>query len=186
MSRQLRIAGLALLALGLCSCVEATGEMAAVEGRRDPVAAREGVAIDKASVAIVSAVSDPGEPGQAFLAALTAGAGAHDVKFADAKSAKYLVQAYVSGERTEGGAEYAYVMEVFTAGKSRAHRIDDAVAVKGGGDDIWGAQGDKAIKSLAERGADDLFAFLTTTPEAAAPGAAKPAAGKAGALLSQN
>ena len=184
--RLLRLAGLALLGLGLCSCVEATGEMAAVEGRRDPIAAREGVVIDKASVAIVSAVSDPGEAGQAFLAALTAGAGAREIKFADAKSAKYLVQAYVSGERTEGGAEYAYVMEVFTAGKSRTHRIDDALAVKGGGDDIWGAQGDNAIRSLAERGADDLFAFLTTTPEAAAPGAGKPGPGKPAALVSQN
>lgn len=164
--RLLRVAEIALLGLGLCSCVEATGEMVAVEGRHDPIEAREGANVGKATVAFVAADGAPSAAIGAFLGDLRARAAERSIVVADAKSAKYLVQVYLSGERTDSGAEYGYALDVFAANKTRARRLDDAVAVSSPGGDLWGEPGQGALKQLASQGADDLYAFLTNAPEA--------------------
>ena len=166
--RWLRVAGFALLGLGLCSCVEATDEMVAVEGRHDPIEAREGADVGKATVAFVAADGAPSAAVGAFLDDLRAKASERSIVVADAKNAKYLVQVYLSGERTDAGAEYGYALDVFSAQKTRARRLDDAIALSSPGDDLWGEPGQGALKQLASQGADDLYAFLTNAPEASA------------------
>jgi hypothetical protein len=42
------------------------------------------------------------------------------------------------------------------------------IAVKGSGDDPWALAGDAALTSVAAKSADDLAAYLSNTPEAAA------------------
>ena len=164
--RRLRFAGLALLGFGLCSCVEATNEMVAVEGRHADISAREGADVGKATVAFVAADGAPSAAVGAFLEDLRASAAEKNIVVTDAKAAKYLVQAYLSGERTEGGAEYGYALEIFGADKKRARRLDDAVALSAPGDDLWGPPSAVALKQLAAQGADDLYAFLSNTTEA--------------------
>ena len=46
------------------------------------------------------------------------------------------------------------------------------IAVKGAGDDPWALAGEAALTSVAAKSADDLAAFLSNTPEAAAHAAA--------------
>ena len=178
----LRFLGLAVAALGLSACVEATGEIVAVEGRHEALAPRGGAAVEKATVAFVGFDGAPGAAGDSFMASLRADLAARQVVVADAKSARYLVKTYVSAERTEGGAQYAYAFDVFAADKHRARRLDDAVARAGGDDDLWGPHGEDPLRQLAQRGADDLYAFLSNTPEAAK--ISGPA--KAATLVSQN
>jgi len=174
--RRLRSVGLAFLGFGLCSCVEATSEMVAVEGRHAAIEARDGVDVARATVAFVAADGAPSAAVDAFLEDLRVAAAEKNVVVADAKTAKYLVQAYLSGERTEGGAEYGYTLEIFGADKKRARRLDDAVALSAPGDDLWGPPSEGALKQLASQGAEDLYAFLSNTPEASATKPTKAAA----------
>ena len=150
--------------------------MVAIEGRHAEIEAREGVDVAKAPVAFGAADGAPNAAVEAFLEDLRASAAAKNVVVTDAKSAKYLVQVFLSGERTEGGAEYGYTLEIFGTDKRRARRLDDAVALSAPGDDLWGPPSEGALKQLASQGADDLYAFLSNAPEASATTPAKPAA----------
>ena len=60
---------------------------------------------------------------------------------ADPAKAHYLVRGYLSAAPTADGAEIEYVWDVFTAGKQRVQRLDDAIAVKGAGQDPWAIVG---------------------------------------------
>ncbi len=61
--------------------------------------------------------------------------------------------------------------------EQRVQRLSDAVEVKGAGDDPWALAGEAVLTSVAAKSADDLAAFLSNTPEAAA--AAEPPAATA-------
>ena len=77
------------------------------------------------------------------------------------------MRGYLSASLIEDGAEIDYVWDVFTAAKQRVQRLNDVIAVKGGGDDPWRLAGEAALISVAANSADDLAAFLSNTPEAA-------------------
>ena len=84
------------------------------------------------------------------------------------------MRGYLSASPTADGAEIEYVWDVFTAGKQRVQRLNDAIAVKGAGEDPWAIAGEAALTSVAAKSADDLAAFLSNTPEAAPTAAASP------------
>ena len=140
--------------------------MTAVEGAHDTIAANENASIGKATIAFAGADGVPSAAQETFIADLGQEAAARGIVIVDAKKARYLVQSYLDGERTETGAQYAYVLEVFTSDHRRARRLDAAVAVNNVGDDLWGQNTDKVLQELAKTGADDLFAFLSNSPEA--------------------
>jgi hypothetical protein len=140
------------------------------------------VSLAQASVAIVSIEGAPGEISASFSQALEREARARDIVVVDAASARYLVRGYLSASLTEDGASIEYVWDVFTSDKQRAQRLNDVIAVKGSGDDPWALAGDAALKSVAAKSADDLAAYLSNTPEAAAVAAVAPE--PAGAALS--
>jgi hypothetical protein len=154
--------------LVLCGCVEVAADLAPNAEAHRQIARREGVSLAQASVAIVSIEGAPATISANFSQTLEREARARDIVVVDAASARYLVRGYLSAELTTDGAAIEYVWDVFTADKQRAQRLSDVIAVKGSGDDPWALAGDAALKSVAAKSADDLAAYLSNTPEAAA------------------
>ena len=165
------------LALGACVAVETTAEVAPDAAASHQFALRQGANFAQASLAIVSVEGAPSAIAADFVRRLDSAARARQLAVVDAGKARYFVRGYLSASPTEDGAEIEYVWDVFTAGKQRVQRLNDAVEVKGAGDDPWALAGEAALTSVAAKSADDLAAFLSNTPEAApAAAAAEPPA----------
>ncbi len=160
--------------LALCGCVEVAADLAPSAEAHHQIARREGVSLAQASVAIVSVEGAPAAISASFSRTLEREARARDIVVVDAASARYLVRGYLSASLTADGASIEYVWDVFTADKQRAQRLNDVIAVKGSGDDPWALVGDAALTSVAAKSADDLAAYLSNTPEAAAVASAAP------------
>lgn len=160
--------------LALCGCVEVAADLAPGAEAHHQIARREGASLAQASVAIVSIEGAPAAISASFSQTLQREARARDIVVVDAASARYLVRGYLSASLTADGASIEYVWDVFTADKQRAQRLNDVIAVKGSGDDPWALAGDAALTSVAAKSADDLAAFLSNTPEAAAVASAAP------------
>ncbi|MGO9768186.1 MAG: hypothetical protein ACLPSW_01265 [Roseiarcus sp.] len=170
------LAALCVLAapLALGGCVEVAADLApSVDAHRQFVR-RDGVSLEQASVAIVSVDGAPDAIAASFSQTLAREAQARDIVVVDQAKARYLVRGYLSADLTEDGASIEYVWDVFTADKRRAQRLNDVIAVKGTGDDPWALAGEAALKSVAAKSADDLAAYLSNTPEAAAVAAGAP------------
>ena len=136
------------------------------EAARPPLERRPGVSLAAATVSIVSVVGAPDTVGDHFRGVLEGAARARDIILTDARSAHYLVRGYLSAAAIEDGVEVEYVWDVFGPDKRRAFRLNDVLDVKGAGDDPWAMVSDAALKSVADKSADDLDAFLSRTPEA--------------------
>jgi hypothetical protein len=160
--------------LALCACAEAPAESAAGADAHRQIVRREGANLAQASLAIVSVEGAPAPVAASFSQILAREARARDIVVVDEAKARYLVRGYLSAALTEDGAAIEYVWDVFTAERQRAQRLSDVIAVKGTGDDPWALAGDAALKSVAAKSADDLAAFLSTTPEAAAVASSAP------------
>lgn len=175
-TRLFRTAGLQALALAVCGallagCVETTASVPpAPAAPADPhraIARRDGVDPGAASVAVTSLSGVPAPLADRFVAALKREAQAQDVIFSDPKSAKYLLRGYLSARPTpDGTEELAFVWDAFDAKKVRAQRGDDAIPLKAISADPWSAVDDATLTDIAARGASDLAAFLSNTPEA--------------------
>jgi hypothetical protein len=123
-----------------------------------PSGATVAVALDGAPAAIAAR----------WTAAIAAAAADRDIVVTDEKNAKYLVRGYVSAYPVEGGAAIAYVWDVFDSSRHRVQRINDAITIKGSAEEPWALADETALTGMASRGADDLAAFLSATPEAIA------------------
>jgi hypothetical protein len=165
---QTALAGIVgLVSAMLCGCVEQAAEVAPnVAALRPPLEKRAGVSLAAATVAIVSVDGAPQAIGARFASFLKDDARQRDIVLTDAKAAHYLVRGYLSAEAIQEGAEIEYVWDVFGPDKRRAFRLNDVLDVKGAGDDPWAIVTDAALKSVADKSADDLAAFLSQTPQA--------------------
>jgi hypothetical protein len=157
------------LALGGCVDTTTTAAIASDPDAHHQIARREGVSIAQASVAVVSIEGAPEAVAASLRQSLEREAQARDIVVVPAAKARYLVRGYLAATPTADGASIEYVWDVFTAGKKRAQRLNDVIAVKGSGDDPWALADETALTSVAARSADDLAAYLSYTPEAAVP-----------------
>ena len=127
----------------------------------------------RVALASLSGVPEPLE--NRLKDAFVAKASERNITVADPARAAYLIRGYVTTYPAAAGTTVAAVYDVFDARKNRAQRLEDDIVVKGVGADPWAGFDALAMEDLAARSADDLAAFLVTTPEALA--AAEPEAG---------
>lgn len=174
--RRVAFAIFGLLSVGfLGGCVETT----ALSGADSPEA-RAKVAANvldaggvRVALASLTGVPQPFE--NRLKDAFAAQATERNITLADPAKATFLVRGYVTAYPAAEGTTIAAVYDVFDAKKNRARRLEDDVVVKTDGADPWSGIDPAAIDNLATKSADDLAAFLITTPEALA--AAEPASG---------
>jgi hypothetical protein len=170
-----------LATLALSGCVETTAQIAPDPEAHRQFVLRQGADLAQASVAIVSVEGAPSAVAGRFSQALAGEAHARDIVVVDAAQARYLVRGYLSATPTEDGAAIDYVWDLFSADRRRVQRLSDEIAIKGSGADPWALADEAALKSVAARSADDLAAYLSNTPEAAAVASAPAAAETAAA-----
>jgi hypothetical protein len=165
----MRILGVGLAfvaaALGLAGCAQ-TGDAPETALAPTPLVAREGANLSAAPVALVTLQGAPDGPGRDFKAALQKDLVARGVSTGDPKAARYLLRGYLSARPGEGGADIAYVFDVYDRKRVRAARLDASFALKGEGD-AWSLMNGQALDGLAAQSADDIAAWLSQTPEAA-------------------
>jgi hypothetical protein len=157
--------GLPLVALTLAGCAQTGG---APETALAPttMVQREGANLAAAPVAILSLQGAPEAARRDFAAALQKDLGDRGVAMGDSKAARYWVRGYLSARPGEGGADMAYVFDVYDRRHARAARLDASFTVKGEGD-AWSLMNGATLDGLATQSADDIAAFLSQTPEAA-------------------
>ncbi len=163
--------------MGLGGCVEDAAQTPTPAApASDNIPARPGISPAGATVSVASITGAPGGLDDRFQAMLTAYAKRGAVSIVDSDP-NYLVRGYLSAE-PEGGTATAvsYVLDVFDARKQRTQRVEDEVVVPGQAADPWSLVSDDVLAAVAQKGAADLAAVMTNTPEAiaanAAPGAA--------------
>jgi hypothetical protein len=120
----------------------------------------------RVALASLSGVPEPLE--NRMKDAFATQAGERNIALVDPAKAAYLIRGYVTTYPAATGTTVAAVYDVFDANKKRAQRLEDDVVVKSEGIDPWSGFSAVAMDDLAARSADDLAAFLITTPEALA------------------
>lgn len=162
--------------LALAGCVDTAAELgpprAGAAAQRPRPVARAGVSPRGASVALASMEGAPEEAMSRFGRIFAQTAESRDIATTTDAEAAYRVRGYLTAYASEGTTRFAYVWDVFERNGRRAQRLTDEVAVKGGGDP-WANLDEKALMEVAARGADDLAAFLSNTPEAIAAAASE-------------
>jgi hypothetical protein len=143
------------LCLGLTGCGEALPGLVAsapasgqsVELARPGLTAAPGISPAGATLAFISLDGpDPAAAGRLY-GAMSRALAAHDVTTAPSASANYLVQGHMSAWRTDKGIAISWVWDVYNSSRRRLHRLEDQVEAAT---------------------AQELAAFLSNTPEAAA------------------
>lgn len=172
-------------ALGGCNeslaPLQASAPTGAVSSREIlAVAPRPGVSPAGAPVAFLSLSGAPDAVSANFANALARALAQNGVTTQDAGGAAYLVQAHLSGQPAEGGGiSIAFAFDVYGADRQRRHRLFDEVIVKSAAGDPWSVANEQVLAGLAARGARELAAWLTHTPEAIAAAPANPATASA-------
>jgi hypothetical protein len=159
-------------AAALGGCVDTAVEVGArrpgtTAARHKPVP-RPGVSPHGASVALASLEGAPEDILARFRPIFARTAEIRDIATVGEADAAYKLRGYLTAYAgPEGATRLGYVFDVFDHGGRRMQRLSDEVVAKIAGDP-WSALGDPELAELAARGADDLAAFLSNTPEALA------------------
>lgn len=166
------LGALMLGALALAGCVDTAVEIGQPRpeqlAQRRRATPRPGVSPRGAPITLASLEGAPEDALARFRPAFARAAESRDIASAVEPDAAYRLRGYLTAYAgAEGATRFAYVFDVFDRNGRRAHRLTDEVAVKGVGDP-WTLLDEKALAEVAARGADELAAFLSDTPEAIA------------------
>jgi hypothetical protein len=158
-----------LSSLLLSGCLDSAVEMggppaklAAARGGAGPQISPHG-----ASLAVISIEGPPVELGAVFQKQFASAAQSRDIALAEADLANYRLRGFLTASPAQGATRLAYVLDVYDRRGRRVQRLTSEAGVKADADP-WRAVDEKSLTIFAERGADDVAAFLSTTPEAIA------------------
>lgn len=157
------------LALLLAGCVDTAVDLGAGQARvpsPSMALARPGVSPHGASVALTSLEGAPEGVVSRFKQFFAQASEGRDIAMVAPDAALYRVRGYLTASPGPGVTRLSHVWDIFDRRGRRAQRLTDEAVVKGGGD--WSDVDDKALAGVAGRGAEELAAFLSNTPEAIA------------------
>ena len=157
-------------ALCLSGCLDAAVEIGAP--RSKAAASRAGgaplVSPHGASLALVSVEGPPEEIRVRFQKQLASAAQSRDIALTESEpQASYRLRGFLTASSAEGATRLAYVLDVYDSKGRRVQRLTSEAELPAAADS-WQAVDEKSSRAFAERGADALAAFLSTTPEAIA------------------
>lgn len=158
-------------ALLLGGCLDTTVEMSAkrslAEAAQPPLVARAGVSPHGASLGFADLDGPPEALRARFMQQFAAAAEAKDVALTKPESALYKLRGYLTASPAQGGTRLAYVLDVYDKKGRRAQRLTFEAGLKSGADP-WAVVDEGSLAAFAQRGAADVAAFLSNTPEAVA------------------
>jgi hypothetical protein len=163
--------GLVFLASLLCGCMDTTldrdtGPSVATVARQR-VTARTGVSPRGASLAFVSLDGPPEAVSVKFREQFDKAAQSREVALAKTEAAQYRLRVYLTALPAQAGTRLISVLDVYDRQGRRVQRLSDEVAVRSDANP-WDAINDNSLAAIADRGAEDVAAFLSNTPEALA------------------
>jgi hypothetical protein len=153
--------------IGLGGCSDAGVEPGAQEAIGARLAPRPGVSPHGASLAFTSLEGPPDAVGARFLQHFKRAAEVRDIALAPADAAVYRLRGYLTAVAAQGATRLAYVWDLYDRQGRRVRRLTDEAGMQASSDP-WAAVDDRSLGLFADRGAEDLAAFLTNTPEAIA------------------
>lgn len=154
----------------LDSAVEMGGPQGAVSsthGEKTRSGAGSQISPHGASLAVVSIEGPPDEAAARFQKRLTSAAQSRDVAFVETEGADYRLRGFLTASPAQGATRLAYVLDIYDRQGRRVQRLTSEAGVKADADP-WRAVDEKSLNIFAERGASDIAAYLSTTPEAIA------------------
>jgi len=171
-ARRWRIRGIeAVFAASLlCGCLDTAVEKGAPPVGAAPhprMAARPGVSPHGASLAFASLDGPPEAVSERFREQFDKAAQSRDVALAKPEAAQYRLRGYLTASPGQGGTRLAYVLDVYDRQGRRVQRLTEEAGLRPDANP-WDAVDDKSLAAFADRGAEDLAAFLSNTPEALA------------------
>ena len=154
----------------LCGCIDTAVEKGASPVAAAPqvrISARPGVSPHGASLAFASLDGPPEAVSARFREQFDKAAQSRDVALSKPEAAQYRLRGYLTASPTQGGTRLAYVLDVYDRQGRRVQRLTDEAGLKPDANP-WDALDEKSLAALADRGAEDVAAFLSNTPEALA------------------
>lgn len=166
-----RACAIACCVLMLGGCLDTAVDLGARQASAQPsgrrFAARPGVSPHGASLAFASMEGPPDAVGARFMQRFTQTAQARDVALVPPEAAQYRLRAYLTASPAQGATRLAYVLDVFDRQGRRVQRLTDEAGVRPDSDP-WAAVDERSLALFADRGAEEVAAFLSNTPEAIA------------------
>lgn len=156
--------------IGLGGCVENFPSAQVVPSDLRGAIGRGEIRSPRAAAVALASIDGAPEPVIAqFKQAVTTEGAAREISFTDPSLARYFVRGYLDAYPTDKGTAIRYVWDVYDSTKQRTQRLDDGLDIPGSVPDPWSAVDDKVLSGMASRSADDIAAYLATTPEALGP-----------------
>ena len=166
-----RACAIACCALMLGGCLDTAVDLGARQASAQQATrrfvARPGVSPHGASLAFASIEGPPDAVGARFMQRFAQTAQARDVALVPAEAAQYRLRAYLTASPAQGATRLAYVLDVFDRQGRRVQRLTDEAGVRPDADP-WEAVDERSLALFADRGAEEVAAFLSNTPEAIA------------------
>ncbi|HUO54576.1 MAG TPA: hypothetical protein VMU18_07540 [Rhodoblastus sp.] len=158
----------AVAAFALSGCNDSLHQSTLAAQSHDAQVLSSGYSPRPAAVAVTQMEGAPAPLKSQFMAYFNADAAREDVALTDTAGARYLARGYISAFLVDGGAKLTYVWDIYDRTNRRAHRLNDEIALKGAAADPWSLVDSSALAALAAQSANELAAYLSTTPEALA------------------
>ena len=154
----------------LCGCLDTAVEKGTPAVGAAPhlrIATRPGVSPHGASLAFASLDGPPQAVSDRFREQFDKAALSRDVALAMPETAQYRLRGYLTASPAQGGTRLAYVLDLYDRQGHRVQRLTEETGLTPDASP-WDAVDDKSLALLADRGAKDVAAFLSNTPEALA------------------
>ena len=154
----------------LCGCLDTALEKGAQPIAAAPhlrISAHPGISPHGASLAFASLDGPPEAVSERFREQFDKAAQSRDVALAKPEAAQYRLRGYLTASSTQGGTRLAYVLDVYDRQGRRVQRLTDETGLKPDANP-WDALDERSLAAFADRGAEDVAAFLSNTPEALA------------------
>jgi hypothetical protein len=158
----------AILVFALSGCNDSLHQSTLTAQAHDAQIVPSGYSPRPAAVAVTQMEGAPAPLQNQFMAFFNADAASQDVALTNQAEARYLARGYISAFLVDGGAKLTYVWDIYDRTNHRAQRLNDEVALKGAAADPWSLVDSSALAALAAQSANELAAYLSTTPEALA------------------
>jgi hypothetical protein len=162
--------GAAFAALALCGCVDTAVEIgsqrvAGATGQR--MAGRPGVSPHGASLGFATLDGPSQGVSDRFREHFDKAAQSREVALAKPEAANYRLRAYLTVSPAQNGPRLSYLLDIYDRQGRRVQRLTEEIAVTPEATS-WEALDDKSLAAFADRGAEDVAAFLSNTSEAIA------------------
>ena len=172
LARRSRLGGIgaALAAMALCGCVDTAveiGSQRVAGASAQRMAARPGVSPHGASLGFATLDGPSQAVSDRFREHFDRAAQSRDVALAKPEAAQYRLRGYLTAAPAQSGPGLSYVLDIYDRQGRRVQRLTEEIAVTPDATS-WEAIDDKSLAAFADRGAEDVAAFLSNTSEAIA------------------